>query len=155
MNDLSNFPLSHETASADSGSGIFINGKSQIIEMLQMMDAKEKEKLIRNMAIRNPNLAQELSIKSISFLHLGNLSDHELRMVLNYCQAPIVGLALKEATQELQRRILTLMDRSQAEIAYEVMMAHRPNAMRDCKRSQEKVLEVAGQLHKKRLIKLY
>ena len=42
--------------SAENG-GVFINGKKQVIELLQRMDATDKVKLLKNLRLRNPTLA--------------------------------------------------------------------------------------------------
>ncbi len=53
--------------SETSKSGIFINGKKQVIELIQRMDASDKLTLLKNLKLRNPSLAKELSEASINF----------------------------------------------------------------------------------------
>jgi ribonucleotide reductase alpha subunit len=45
--------------------GIFINGKQQIVELLQYMQGAEKETLIRQIKLRNPAMAKELIENSL------------------------------------------------------------------------------------------
>ena len=45
----------------NSTNSIFINGKAQIIEMLQHMPREERSRLLKNLKIRNPQLAEELT----------------------------------------------------------------------------------------------
>ena len=43
----------------NSANGVFINGKAQIIEMLQHMPREERAVLLKNLKARNPQLAEE------------------------------------------------------------------------------------------------
>ena len=45
---------------AENG-GVFINGKGQVIELLRKMDGADKAKLLKNLRLRNPTLAKELT----------------------------------------------------------------------------------------------
>ena len=87
---------------------VFLNGKAQIIEMLQHMPREERVKLLKNIKIRNPQLAEELTQHSYTFSDISLLSDNELESIFRYVTAPIVGMALKEVDRNPQRRILYL-----------------------------------------------
>ena len=133
---------------------VFINGKAQIIEMLQIMPQSEKETLIKNLKMRNPQLAEELQEKSLTFEHLSLLNDHDIRFVIQYVKPAILGIALKGTSQEFQRKILTIIDRSYAEEAYEVMVSPISNERESMKRAQNKILGILGALSKKKRISL-
>ena len=47
--------------------GIFINGKQQMIELLQFISGPEKERLLENITKINPVMAKELMVNSLSF----------------------------------------------------------------------------------------
>ena len=134
--------------------GIFINGKAQIIEMLQFMDDAEKATLIKNIRLKNPALANELFHASLTFEHVNNLENSQIQILLNYISPAILGIALKGTSLEFQKRILGQLERSKAEKAYEVMSTPRRTDIADSKRAQEKVLETLTQLVKKRVIKI-
>ncbi|MCP4913940.1 MAG: hypothetical protein GY909_12580 [Oligoflexia bacterium] len=135
--------------------GIFINGKAQIVEMLQYMTAPEREKLLKNIRARNAQLADELMQKSVSFNDFLSLDDRDLQLVLNYIQAPILGVALKALKRDDQRRILVVCDRPYAEEAFKVMNTPLSNEARDVKRACEKVSSVISALVKRGNISLY
>ncbi|MBT3585123.1 MAG: hypothetical protein HN509_09455 [Halobacteriovoraceae bacterium] len=138
----------------DAAGGVFINGKAQIVEMLQYMNPEEKEVLLKNIRVRNSQLADELGQKSVQFEDLFRLSDHEINTVLQYVNASIVGIALKRTSQKYQRRLLSIAPREYAEKAYQTMMARLNNEKRDVGRAQAKVLSVLGSLIKRRQITL-
>lgn len=130
--------------------GIYINGKAQIIEMLQHMNRAEKNKLLNNIKLRNPQLAQELMEQCFSFSDLDSLSDNELSMVFNYITAPILGMALKNVDVAFQRRLLSLADRPYAEEAFRVLKTTYSTEKRDTPRAQSKIIEVLLSLKKRK-----
>jgi flagellar motor switch protein FliG len=134
--------------------GIFINGKAQIIEMLQHMPREERSRLLKNLKIRNPQLADELTEQCFTFSDLDNLSDNDLQMIFQYITAPILGMALKNIERAFQRRLLSLATRDYAEEAFRVLKTNYSTEKRDVKRAQSKIIEVLVSLKKRRQINL-
>ena len=138
----------------NSEQAVFINGRAQVIEMLQYMEDEDRNTLLKNIRIRNPILANELLEKSLVFENIGKLSDHEIRLVINYVQPTIMGVALKNVNQDLQRRVLGLAQRAFAEKAYEIMIKSIGNEMTHIRKAQNKILETMIALNKKKQINL-
>ncbi|MCK6594721.1 MAG: hypothetical protein L6Q33_05940 [Bacteriovoracaceae bacterium] len=134
----------------NNSASVFLNGKAQIIEMLQHMPREERVKLLKNIKIRNPQLAEELTQHSYTFSDISLLSDQELKMIFGFVTAPIVGMALKDVERSLQRRLLSLADRNYAEEAYRVMTTSFPTEKRDSKRAQNKIIEILSKIKKSR-----
>lgn len=134
--------------------GYFINGKAQIIEMLQHMNRDERARLLKNIKIRNPQLADELTEQCFTFSDLDNLEDSELQVVFNYVSAPILGMALKNVERSFQRRLLSLATREYAEEAFRVLKTSYSSEKRDIKRAQNKIIEVLVSLKRRRQIDL-
>jgi flagellar motor switch protein FliG len=135
---------------ANNSNGVFINGKAQIVEMLQHMPREERAKLLKNLKIKNPQLAEELSEQCFTFSDLDSLPDSELIMIFNYISAPILGMALKNAERNFQRRLLGLADRDFAEETFKVLKTPYANEKRDIPRAQNKIIETLASLRKKR-----
>jgi len=138
----------------NSEQAVFINGRAQVIEMLQYMEDEDRNTLLKNIRIRNPILANELLEKSLVFENIGKLSDHEIRLVINYVQPSIMGVALKSVNQDLQRRVLGLAQRAFAEKAYEIMIKSIGNEMTHIRKAQNKILETMVALNNKKQINL-
>lgn len=136
----------------NSNQGVFINGKAQIIEMLQHMPRDERSKLLKNLKIRNPQLAEELSESCFTFNDLDSLNDYELQMIFNYISAPILGMALKNIERAFQRRLLSLASRDYAEEAFKVLKTPYSNEKRDIKRAQHKIIETLASLKKRKQV---
>ena len=125
---------------ATSSQGHYINGKGQIVDMLKMMNPDEKKTLLKNIRLRNPSLALELSEKSFLFKNIEHFSDESLQILINYLQAPILGLAIKTSTVKLQRRVLALAHREYAEEAFKVLQTPLQNEMNAINRAQDRVI---------------
>ena len=134
--------------------GVFLNGKAQIIEMLQFMSRPERDKLLKNIKLRNPALASELMEQSFSFSHIENLEGQDLLKLTGHIQAQIFGVALKNQTTSFQKKVLSAVNRNYAQEAYEVMLQPIKNENELVKRAQNKIINVLMNLSKKSIIDL-
>jgi flagellar motor switch protein FliG len=134
--------------------GIFINGKKQIIELLQFMSESERKKLLGNIKGRNAVMARELSEQSLSFRDLFQLDDQIVRRILQHINPTIIGLALFMSTTKIQRKTLALMDRVDAEEAFNIMSQNLSHKRAECQKAQNKVLQTAVTLSRRNLIHL-
>lgn len=139
----------------NSENGIFINGKNQVIELLQRMDGPDKARLLKNLRVRNPALAKELTESCISFESIWDLSDENLKTVVSQVQPTIMGLALSLVPVKNQRRVLSLIPRAMALKAFEIMQKDLSGSRNECIRAQQKVLETALNMHRNKIIQFY
>lgn len=135
--------------------GIFINGKRQVIELLQRMDGPDKARLLKNLRNRNPTLAKELTESCISFESIWDLDDEGLRTVVSQVQPAILGLALSLVHTKNQRRALGLISRQMAIKAFDIMQKDLTSNRNECHRAQQKIVELALSLHRNRIIQFY
>ena len=135
--------------------GIFINGKGQVIELLQQMNAIDKAKLLKNLRLRNPTLAKELTESCISFESIWDLDESGLKTVVSQVQPAVLGLALSLVNVKNQRRALALLPRESAVRAFEIMQKDLSSNRSECNRAQHKILELALSLHRNRIIQFY
>lgn len=135
--------------------GIFLNGKRQVIELLQKMDGPDKARLLKNLRSRNPVLAKELTESCISFESIWDLDDEALRTIASQVQPTILGLALSLVHVKNQRRVLSLISREMAIKAFDIMQKDLSANRNECHRAQQKILELALSLHRNRIIQFY
>ncbi len=143
-----------QNSTAENG-GVFINGKKQVIELLQKMGASDKAKLLKNLRLRNPSLAKELTESCLSFESIWDLDDECLKTVVSQVQPAILGLALSLAHVRNQRRALSLISREMAMKAFEIMQKDLTGNRNECFRAQAKILELAVNLQRNRIIQFY
>lgn len=134
--------------------GVFLNGKAQIIEMLEIMSATERQKLLNNIRLRNPKLANELMEKSLNFTDLDRLEDFDLKKIISETNPQIMGLALKSAPVNFQRRVLGLCERQYAIETYDIMIKRIENEKRDSQRAQGRILGAFANLVRRQVINL-
>lgn len=139
----------------NSENGVFINGKNQVIELLQKMDSADKAKLLKNLRLRNPVLAKELTESCISFDSIWDLDDEGLKTIISQVQPAILGLALSLVHVKNQRRALGLISRQVAIKAFEIMQKDLSGNRNECNRAQQKILELAISLHRNRIVQFY
>lgn len=135
--------------------GIFINGKRQVIELLQKMDGPDKARLLKNLRTRNPALAKELTESCISFESIWDLDDEGLKTVVSQVQPAILGLALSLVHVKNQRRALSMISREMAVKAFDIMQKDLTSNRNECFRAQQKIVELALSLHRNRIIQFY
>ena len=134
--------------------GVFLNGKAQIIEMLEIMSATERQKLLNNIRLRNPKLANELMEKSLNFTDLDRLEDFDLKKIISETNPQIMGTALKSAPVNFQRRVLGLCERQYAIETYDIMIKRIENEKRDSQRAQGRILGAFANLVRRQVINL-
>lgn len=139
----------------NSENGVFINGKNQVIELLQKMDSADKAKLLKNLRLRNPVLAKELTESCISFESIWDLDDEGLKTIISQVQPAILGLALSLVHVKNQRRALGLISRPVAIKAFEIMQKDLSSNRNECLRAQQKIVELALSLHRNRIVQFY
>jgi flagellar motor switch protein FliG len=135
--------------------GIFINGKKQVIELLRTMEAADKARLLKNLRVRNPSLAKELTESCISFESIWDLNDESLKTIVSQVQPAILGLALSLVHVKNQRKVLSLISREMALKAFDIMQKDLTANRSECLRAQQKILELAMNLHRNRIIQFY
>ncbi|MAF77357.1 MAG: hypothetical protein CME63_00245 [Halobacteriovoraceae bacterium] len=133
---------------------VFINGRAQILEMFQYLNPEEKERLLKQIRIKNPQLAAEIAETSIQFKNITTLNDDEITRIISYIKAPILGVALKALKVNEQRRVLSLCSREFAEEAFKVMSTRLANENRDVERACAKIKSVMAALAKRNMINL-
>jgi flagellar motor switch protein FliG len=134
--------------------GVFINGRAQILEMFQYLTSEERNRLLRQIRMRNPGLADEIMQTALTYESLATLHEEAIERVLSYCKAPILGVALKSLNVKDQRKILSVCPRDFAEEAYKVMTTRLSNETRDVERACSKIAAIIGALVKKKIISL-
>jgi flagellar motor switch protein FliG len=138
----------------NENTGVFINGKAQIAEMLPLLTPEERTRLLNNIRMRNRELADELQAESITVFSMMDLEDHELKTVMKYIKAPILGIAMKPFSYMEKKRILSIADRNYAEESFHAMTATLTDEEKAIKNASERLKNVLVSLSRKQMIKL-
>jgi len=134
--------------------GIYINGRQQIIEMLQFMNQNERKKLLDNIRMRNAVMARELSEQSLSFYDLEKLPETLIGKIFSRTNAAIIGLSLYNAKTSFQKKVLSSLERETAIEAFQIMNQNLSQKQNECKRAQEKIIQLAIALSRSQQIQI-
>ena len=137
-----------------SQKGYYINGKKQAIELLQHLDGNERQKLLKNLSLRNASMAKELSEQSFSFKDLLTADSESIAKIMQVTTPAIIGLALYLSPKSFQKKVLTAMDRNRAEQAFNVMSRDLSSKKNECLKAQNRILQNAIELSRRGIIKL-
>ena len=130
----------------DQKDGVYINGKSQAIELLKMLSRDERQRILSKIKIMNPSLANELQGNCASFSDLVHLDSSIIGQLYSLVKPEIIGLSLIGSPVELQRKVLSSTNQNLAEISFEMM--NSPEASRKSDAIQRAKSQVMQQLNR-------
>ena len=90
----------------------------------------------------DPELAEEIKKRLFVFEDIIRLDDRSLQRVLREVDMKELGLALKEATEELRTKLFKNMSKRAAEMLQEDMDYMGPVRVKDVEESQQKVVNI-------------
>ena len=134
--------------------GIFVNGKNQVMEMLKYMTPQHKENILNHIRLKNPSLADELTLGCLDFSLLEKLDDNDIRRIFTHVDPVVFGLAIRPVNRSLQKHLLSRASRDYAEVAYESMTKVLKNEASLISKAQRKTMEVLTLLIRRQIIKL-
>ncbi len=116
---------------SDNKNGIYINGKEQALEILKLLTPAERDRILNNINMRNPTLANELKQSSRSFRDIEEYSTQHFQNIFGLVKPEILGLSLKETSVNFQKNILRSAPREYAENAFNALRMNIPANKRD------------------------
>lgn len=143
-----------QAAQQSSTGGVFLNGRAQVIEMLQMLSPQERERILNHVRIKNPALASELVEESVCFEDIGRLNQRELVLLLQYITPVVLGNGPEGQRFSVSKKNSSSAPRQYAEEAFDIMMTPLENERTNIRRAQQKVIEICIQLRRRRQIHL-
>lgn len=135
----------------NSSADIIINGRAQVIEILKKLPEEQKNKILDSVVKKNPTLGKELAWQTFAFSSIPLLSDLNLKILLEYLSATVIGLALKNQSVDLQKLLLNSLPTTKAQEVYSYMKG-KSARIEDCEKAQKKMVEVALTLLQKKVI---
>jgi len=117
-------------------------GVDVVVEMLNHMELDQREKLLKNLAERDPTLTQELREKSFNFDSLLKVSSLKIQKLLREIPTPRLALALRKCSDEVKAYILQNMSQRAAGTLREEIINSPPRPISEVNRAQREILEV-------------
>ena len=122
-----------------------IDGLKIAVEMLQHLDLEGQQRLLSDIARRDPELAIKLKQSLVTFDDLQFITQTMMRRLLQDISLDDLGLALRGGSRELTDHILNMFTvRMKADI--EDVLKGKPRALSEVLEAQQRIMEVVVKL---------
>ena len=126
-----------------------LSGVQAVVDMFAVMDPQERERLLRDLAERDPALVEEIHRRIFTFEDLGRIEDHALRDLIQKVPRAQLALALRHASEEIRSLIFRNLSERAGKILAEEIRNLGPQRLSDVQAAQAKIAELALKLSKK------
>ena len=130
---------------------IIINGRAQVIELLKKLPNDNKEKILASVKQKNPKLAKELSMHTITFESFLELEDIKIAIALPYISNRILALALKSLNHERQGKILKSLNKTRAIEVFGIIRSDTAS-LQDSMKARDKIAQILSSLYQSELL---
>jgi flagellar motor switch protein FliG len=116
-----------------------------------MLPDENKQKILKVVKQKNPKLAKDLLMYTVTFETFMGLEDESLVLVLPYISNKILALSLKSLKNDFQRKILLNLSKPRALEVFSIIRTDT-SAMQDTLKAREKVAQILGSLYQSELL---
>jgi flagellar motor switch protein FliG len=134
---------------------IRIDGKKAASELLGSLDERHREKILTEIASRDPDLASHLRKGLFQFEHVIRLDPSDLQKVIRIITPSLLALALRGLDSEQKKTLYSKLSERQSRTIEEEIESIGPSKMSDVKQAREKIIEQARTLHESGDIRLF
>lgn len=147
--------LVHQVQQQEQDDSLQAGGMESLVEIFNQMSVGDERKVLDHLYQENPQLAQELEERLVTFDTLVNLSNHEMRMVLDRVpEDQVLTLAIKGASEDIRRHLLSNISRNRARTILDNLGLLGPTPLSDIEDAREKIVLVAKKLDQQGYIAL-
>lgn len=123
-----------------------IDGPAVVADILNSMGGEKKNRLVRAIAKRSPELAAQIEEKLFNFDDLLNLHAKGFQILLQEIDQRDLVLSLKTTTQELREAIFNNLSSRRAEMILDEFEALPTVKIREVESAQRRILETLDEL---------
>lgn len=124
-----------------------VGGVESVIEMMKAMDAPTRERLLTELAARDPALAEKIRENLLGMEDLLRIEDLGIQRLLRELPAGLLVIALRNAVEPLKQRIFDNLSTRAREALREEIDALGPQALSKVLAAQAQLLAIAKRLH--------
>lgn len=129
-------------------------GVEAVAEMLAVMDAEGRAKLLANLAARDPGLVQELNKRMFTFEDLTEIEPLDLQLLLRGVANDLLALAIKTCTDDQKRAFYGAISARGGELLRLEVEALGQRRLSEVRAAQDKILLAARELEAAGTIRL-
>lgn len=133
--------------SKDKKGDLPIDGVKEASDLLAALDPESRARILKGIASQNPTLAETLKKNLFSFEQVLNLKPTDLYKVFQLVPNDLLVLSLRGLDPKIFELFLKGFSVRQASQIKEEMLSQGPRKLSDIKTAQEKIVEIAVELH--------
>ena len=138
--------LESKVASLVNQDYTIIGGVDAVVEILNTVDRGTERHIMETLEIEEPELADEIRKKMFVFEDILLLDDRAIQRVLRDVENNDLAVALKNANEEVQGKILNNVSKRLAVMIKEDMEFMGPVRMKDVEEAQQKIVNIIRKL---------
>jgi flagellar motor switch protein FliG len=123
-----------------------IGGVQAVVNILNNVDRGTEKNIIEALESDNPDLAEEIKRRMFIFEDILTLDDRAIQRTLREVDNQDLMLAMKGASEEVNKRIFENMSKRQSEMIREDMQYMGPVRLRDVEEAQQKIVNIIRKL---------
>jgi flagellar motor switch protein FliG len=121
-------------------------GFQAVIDMLNVMEGPERDKLLANLARQDPALAAELEKGMFTFEELLQYESRGIQELLRLTPRETLILALRTASEALKAHLFKNLSKRAVEALHEEVMSSGPRRRSEVEAAQRDILSIAKNL---------
>lgn len=125
------------------------SGIDRLAEMLNMMESKVADQIMRSIEEAQPELAAEIKQRMFTFEDLIHVDDRGMQRLLRRIETRELAMALKGASEEVKQKVFKNMSERAAEMIREEMEALGAVRMRDVEEAQAAITRIVQEMEEK------
>lgn len=122
------------------------DGIQAVVDMLNQMSGLERERLMKDLSNKNPQVAESIRRRIFVFQDLIKWEDKSLQVLLREIPQARLVLALRIADQDFKQKILRNLSARLAVTLQEELDAQGPQRKSDVLAAQSEIVEIAKKL---------
>ncbi|MGI6486846.1 MAG: flagellar motor switch protein FliG [Syntrophothermaceae bacterium] len=121
-------------------------GVKSVVEILNRVDRATEKTIMEALEVQDPELAEEIKKLMFVFEDIVAIDDRSIQRVLREIESQDLALALKGASEEVERKLYNNMSKRASEMLKEDIEFMGPVRLRDVEEAQQRVVNVIRKL---------
>ncbi|OFZ80312.1 MAG: hypothetical protein A2583_03325 [Bdellovibrionales bacterium RIFOXYD1_FULL_53_11] len=132
--------------------GVKIDGVKAVAEMLAHMDEENRNRLMGELAGRDPKLLEDIRKRMFVFEDIIKLEKKAAQALLQDVPRVVLLVALRNAPQEILDFVLSNMSKRAGELLMEELAAQEPRRISDIEAARAEIIRLIARLRQERKI---
>lgn len=121
-------------------------GLQGIVDMLHFLDGDHRDRLLKNLAEKDPHLARQIEKKLVRFEDLAKLGASEIQNLVRQIPQSKLALALRGAPREFIETILSHLPKRSSESLRDELRLQGPKLLSQIEKARAEILKSAEDL---------